>query len=107
VSSCAVKHWPSRVDGLAECTRAVAPGGRLVIVEIDGGDDESELLRFASLTRIPPGLRRLYPGFARRSFVPLSPTADELAAECAAVGVTDIRTWRIDGLPFFVVAGTC
>lgn len=107
VSSCAVKHWPSRLDGLTECRRALVPGGVLVIVEIDGGQDGSELLRFASLTRIPPALRRLYPGFARRTFVPVSPTAEELAAECAAAGLNDIRSSRIDGLPFLVVTGTC
>jgi SAM-dependent methyltransferase len=105
VSSCAVKHWPSRLEGLTECVQLLEPGGALVVVEIDGGQDEDELLRFASLTRIPPGLRRLYPGFARRSFVPVSPSAAELAADCEAAGATDLRTWRIPRLPFFVVAG--
>ena len=106
VSSCAVKHWPSRLDGLTECAQALVPGGLLDIVEIDGGHGEDDLLRFASHTRIPPGMRRLYPSFARRSFLPVSPTAEELAAECAAAGLSEIRTWRINGLPFLVVAGT-
>jgi SAM-dependent methyltransferase len=105
VSSCAVKHWPSRLDGLTECVRLLQPGGALVVVEIDGGHDGDELLRFASLTRIPPGLRRLYPSFARRSFVPVSPTAEEVLADCQTAGAADLRTWRIDQLPFFVVTG--
>jgi hypothetical protein len=63
-------------------------------------------VRFASLTRIPRPLRRSYPAFARRSFVPVSPTAAELEVDCAAAGFTDIRSWRLDGLPFLVVAAT-
>lgn len=83
----------------------LAPDGRLILVEIDGGEDEGDLLRFASRTRIPVGLRRLYPGFARRSFVPIAPTAAEIIDDCAAAGLSELRQWRIDGLPFFVVAG--
>lgn len=105
VSSCAVKHWPSRLEGLTECVQLLQPGGALVIVEIDGGQDAGDLQRFASLTRIPPGLRRLYPSFARRSFVLVSPSAEELVADCEAAGATELRTWRIERLPFFVVAG--
>jgi SAM-dependent methyltransferase len=105
VSSCAVKHWTARLDGLIECVRLLQPGGALVIVEIDGGQDDNELRRFASLTRIPPGLRRLYPSFARRTFVPVSPSAEELLADCETAGAVDLRTWRIPQLPFFVVAG--
>jgi SAM-dependent methyltransferase len=103
VSSCAVKHWPNRRDGLAECARVLGPGGVLVVVEIDGGRDDTELLRFASRTRIPPGMRWLYPGLARRTFVPLSPTAEEIVADCAAAGLSRTRHWRIEGMPFLVV----
>jgi SAM-dependent methyltransferase len=105
VASCAVKHWPSRVDGVAECAAALVHGGRLVLVEIDGGAD-GDLLRFAAHTTIPRPLRRLYPGFARRSFVPVSPTAEQLSAECATAGLSDVRSWRIEGLPFLVVVAS-
>lgn len=103
VSSCSIKHWPDRMAGLVECARVLGPDGRLVVVEIDGGQDPGDLLRFAARTRIPAALRRLYPPFARRSFVTVSPTADAISADCAAVGFADVRHWRLDGLPFFVV----
>ena len=82
VSSCAIKHWPSRDDGIAECVRLLRPGGRLVLVEIDGGQEGGDLRRFAAQTRIPPVLRGLYPQFARRTFVPVSPDPDDVVAEC-------------------------
>lgn len=103
VSSCAIKHWPDRQLGLAECARVLRPGGRLAIAEIDGGQDHDDLLRFAQRTRIPAGLRRLYPGFARRTFVSVSPTADDIAADCTMAGFDRIRRFRIEGLPFLVV----
>jgi SAM-dependent methyltransferase len=103
VSSCSVKHWPTRLDGIAECARVLRPSGMLVVVEIDGGRDDTELLRFASRTRMPPGIRRLYPSLARRTFVRASPTADEIVADCVAVGLARTRHWRIEGLPFLVV----
>ena len=103
VSSCSIKHWPDRTAGLIECARVLGPGGRLVVVEIDGGQDPGDLLRFAAHTRIPAGLRRLYPPFARRSFVTVSPTPEAIGADCTAVGFVDVHHWRIDGLPFFVV----
>ena len=106
VSSCAVKHWPSRLDGLIDCARVVRPGGVLVVVEIDGGQEDADLMRFASHTRIPPGLRRFYPGIARRTFVPVSPTAEEIAADCATAGLSGLRSWRIERMPFLVVAAT-
>lgn len=106
VSSCAIKHWPDASLGLAECARVMRLGGRLVVIEIDGGEHPDDLSRFAVRTRIPPGLRRLYPGFARRTFVQVSPTADGLAASARAAGFDEIRHQRVDGLPFLVVTGT-
>lgn len=106
VSSCTIKHWRSRRDGLAECAGALRAGGRLVLVEIDGGTPDAgdgELRAFAARTRIPPGIRRLYPAFARRSFVPVSPPADDVASEVTAVGFAEARHRRVAGLPFWVL----
>jgi ubiquinone/menaquinone biosynthesis C-methylase UbiE len=100
VSSCSLKHWPDLAAGLAECTRVLRPGGRLVVAEIDGGvgPGSDDLRRFAARTRIPPGLRRLYPTLARRTFVPAAPAPEAVAALLPGA------TWRrIDGLPFYVV----
>lgn len=106
VSSCSIKHWPDLEGGLVECARVLRPGGRLVVVEIDGGEHPDDLLRFAARTRIPAGLRRLYPGFARRTFVPASPTADDLAARARGAGFAEVHQRRLAGLPFLVLAAT-
>jgi hypothetical protein len=76
-----------------------------VIVEIDGGEP-GDLRRFAARTRIPPGLRWLYGGFARHTFVPISPSAETLGAAAAAAGFRSIEGRRIDALPFLVVTAT-
>ena len=106
VSSCAVKHWPDLAEGLAECARVTCPGGRLVVVEIDGGEDPGDLGRFAARTRIPPGLRRLYPRFARAMFVPVSPRASALERAARSAGYEQVSSRRVEGLPFLVVTGS-
>jgi SAM-dependent methyltransferase len=103
VSSCSVKHWPSLSDGLSECVRVLAPAGVMVVVEIDGGKDGSELVRFAARTRVPPGLRRGYRAMARRSFVPLTPDPHELGDRLTDRGL-QVTQGRVQGLPFFVVS---
>lgn len=103
VTSCSIKHWPSTSDGLSECMRVLSAGGALAIVEIDGGEHEDELVRFAARTRVPPGLRRGYRAMARRSFVPLAPDPADLSARISAAGLQEVRHRRIDGMPFFVV----
>ena len=103
VSSCSVKHWPSLASGLAECGRVLSPGGVLVIVEIDAGQHDEDLLRFAARTRVPPGLRRGYRSMARRSFVPLTPEPAEVEAVLTEAGLQRVAHRRIEGLPFFIV----
>lgn len=75
-------------------------------MEVDGGEDDADLLRFASHTRLPPGLRRLYCCVARRTFVPFAPTIEEVATDCATAGLSEIHGRRLEGLPFLVVSGT-
>ena len=104
ISSCTIKHWPDMAEGLAECARVLRRGGQLVIVEIDGGVDPGDLQRFAARTRLPPGLRRLYPSLARRTFVPHSPTSATLTGAMAVAGFDQIRDRRIDSLPFLVAS---
>lgn len=105
VSSCTIKHWRDMAQGLNECARLVRPGGLLVIVEIDGGESPDDLRRFAARTRLPPGLRRLYPALAHRTFVPHSPGSAVLTRAIAAAGFDHVRVRRIPDLPFVVATG--
>lgn len=103
IASCSIKHWPSLSQGLSECVRVLAPGGLLAIVEIDGGTDADDLVRFAARARVPPGLRRGYRAMARHSFVRLTPNPADLAGFLSGAGLRQVSQERIPELPFFVV----
>ena len=102
VSSCAFKHWPDPSEGIAECLRVVRPGGRIVIVEIDGASSPGEFWSFAKKSRVPIGMRNAYVRFAMRTVVGVAPTHDELT-EAVARCSEDFTVAHIDGSPFHVV----
>lgn len=101
-SSCALKHWPSPRDGLAECARVGRPAAPLVIVEIDGASTPAEVHEFTRLTRVPPGLRAAYVRFAMRSVVAVAPDATALAAMYDDLPLTTPSVEKVRGLPFLV-----
>lgn len=106
VTSCTIKHWPDAEAGLGECARVLREGAPLVLVEIDGNGPRSEMRAFVRRTRIPPGLRWVFPGFARVTFRPVSPPAAQVAATLTWLGFHDVAHTRIPGLPFYVVTAT-
>jgi ubiquinone/menaquinone biosynthesis C-methylase UbiE len=99
VSSCAIKHWPDPIEGLGECARVLRPGGRLVLVEIDGEGSIAEVRRFARTTRVPPGLRDAYVRFAMRTVVGVAPSGHQLHQWLATVFPT-VELTKVDGWPF-------
>jgi SAM-dependent methyltransferase len=105
VSSCSIKHWVDRSAGVAECLRAVRPGGVVVLAEIDGASSRARLRGFAATTRIPRLLHPLYPTFARAAMVVVSPTAEDLAEALAGAGAIDVTTEQVEDLPFTLAAG--
>ena len=103
VSSCSIKHWPSLPQGLSECVRVLSPGGVLAVVEIDGGRDPDDLVRFAARSRVPRGFHRVYRVVAKRSFVALTPDPIDLSERLIAAGLEHVGHGRVAELPFFVV----
>src|SRR5688500_9619738 len=57
VSIGSIKHWPDPRRGLAECARALAPGGHLVVVEVDRGCRHDDARAFVARWRMPRALR--------------------------------------------------
>lgn len=103
VSTCAWKHWRDPHAGVAECRRVLAPGGALVIVEVDGTATPDEFWAFARTSRVPWGMKRAYLRFAMRTVVGVAPGPDALGASFADTPVT---VARIPGLPFLLARAT-
>jgi ubiquinone/menaquinone biosynthesis C-methylase UbiE len=101
-SSCALKHWPSPREGLAECARVCRSGAPVVIVEIDGASTPTEVRAFARLTRVPPGLREAYVRFAMRTVVGVAPDATALTAMFDELPMTPVSVEKIRTMPFLM-----
>jgi ubiquinone/menaquinone biosynthesis C-methylase UbiE len=103
VSSCAWKHWPNSLDGLAECVRVTRPGGALVIVEIDGKSTANRFGNFAQQCRMPPGMSGAYVRFAMRTVVGVAPNADLLSRSFMGLSIEGPPTIvQIEDLPFLL-----
>jgi SAM-dependent methyltransferase len=105
-SSCALKHWPSPAEGLAECRRVARPGATVLIVEIDGGSTPDEVRAFTRRTRIPLGLRAAYVRFAMRTVVAVAPDQANLAAAFEGTDLALPAVDKLQGLPFLIARAT-
>jgi SAM-dependent methyltransferase len=99
ISSCAWKHWLDPAAGITQCLRVLRPGGRLVVIELDGKSTATEFWQFARTSRIPWGLKRAYLRFAMRTVIGVAPTSFDLAR---SFGTNEVEVQRIPGQPFLL-----
>jgi SAM-dependent methyltransferase len=102
ISSCAWKHWSDPKAAVAERVRVVKPGGKIVIVEIDGSSTAADFWRFARGSRVPIGLRRAYVRFAMRTVVGVAPDSVALANSFRDVDVIPFDVDKIEEIPFLL-----
>lgn len=104
LSVASLKHWPDRGAGLAECVRALRPGGRLLVAEVDRGchlDDARRFVRGFRVSFGPEAVRlALFRTWVAGQGLDLD-EARQLASELQHV--TGARARRIDGAPAILI----
>jgi len=101
-STCAYKHWTDQVGGLREMSRVTRSGGRVVVVELDGGSDAERFSHFASRSRVPSALKGLYIWYTMRAAIAIAPTRDSLYDAMVGAGLCDVHVERLGNQPFLV-----
>ncbi len=106
VFSCAsIKHWPDRSQGLAECVRVLAPGGRLLVAEVDRGARLDDARRFVDRWAVPGVTRELGHALFQRVAAMPSLDAADLEHLAAALPLEQARVVRRDGVPAVFLEG--
>ncbi|MFW6067177.1 MAG: methyltransferase domain-containing protein [Myxococcota bacterium] len=104
-SIASIKHWPDQARGLAECTRVLAPGGKLVVVEADRGCRHEDAAAFVSRFRIPRVLRPLALAAFRTWVAGQSLDLEEARTLMGHLPFAEHRVERIAGTPGLLLLG--
>jgi SAM-dependent methyltransferase len=102
-STCVLKHWIDPALALSEAARVVRPGGRVVLVELDGDTDAATFARFAATTAIPAVFHSLYVSYSMRTVIEIAPTAARLADLLELGPLSDVTVTRLPRQPFVAV----
>lgn len=106
VMSCgSIKHWPDRARGLAECLRVLAPGGPLVLTEVDRGCSFEDAKSFVARWPIPGLLAPVALTMFRTWVAGQSLDIEEARALAARVPLRDPVVERVPGFPLLLLAG--
>lgn len=105
VSVGSIKHWPDPARGLAECVRALRPGGRLVIVEVDRGCLLDDARAFVSRWRMPRPMRPLGLVLFRTFVAGQGLDLDDGRRLLAALPLRDLAVERVAGTPGVLFRG--
>jgi SAM-dependent methyltransferase len=105
VSVGSIKHWPDPRRGLAECVRALAPGGRLIVVEVDRGCRWDDARDFVDAWRMPRALRPLGLIVFRTWVAGQAIDLDDARALLAGLPLVEARVERVDRTPGLMLIG--
>jgi ubiquinone/menaquinone biosynthesis C-methylase UbiE len=105
VSVGSIKHWPDPARGLAEGVRALRPGGRLVVVEVDRGCFLDDARAFVARWRMPAAMRPLGLVLFRTFVAGQGLDLDDGRRLLAAVPLGEITIERVAGTPGVLFRG--
>jgi SAM-dependent methyltransferase len=105
VSVGSIKHWPEPARGLAECTRALRPGGTLVVVEVDRGCLLDDARAFVARWRMPAAMRPLGLVLFRTFVAGQGLDLDDGRRLLAALPLRDPSVGRVAGTPGVLFRG--
>lgn len=109
VSVASIKHWPDQRRGLAECCRALRPGGTLLIVEADRGARDADLRDFVGNLAFPRTVKPMLPvllSVVRKFVHGRSLDLSELRALTTDLPLDDMRVERVTEAPALRITGT-
>ena len=105
VSIASIKHWPNQAKGLAECVRALRPGGQLLVVEADRGCRLEDARSFVSRWRFPAVTRPVNLALFRTLVAGRSLDLDDARALMSDLPLARWEVIRLEGTPAILMRG--
>jgi ubiquinone/menaquinone biosynthesis C-methylase UbiE len=105
VSIGSIKHWPDPAQGLRECVRALRPGGRLVVVEVDRSCLLDDARAFVARWRMPAAMRPLALVLFRTFVAGQGLDLDDGRRLLAALPLRDTAVSRVPATPGVLFRG--
>ncbi len=104
-SVASIKHWPDQAQGLAECVRVLAPGGRLMVFEADRGCRLGDARDFVRRWRLPSPLRGVALAAFRTWVAGQAIDLDDARELLAGLPLEQTEVHRVPGTPALMLGG--